>query len=248
MTKAPTPSTAHGASLNHVQQRDYRRTAQKTGTSSAGEVALVTSGSEPRIDSRQMARHLGSAHQHVRELIQKYRADFEQLGKVRFQTGPSSSASGQSEKFALLNEDQTYLLLTYSKNTPRVRQLKVRLVKAFREARHAAEQRSAEYLPTYHALHDEIQRLVGDSPNARWTHCNFNKLLNRFVGIESGQRRSAGLPVQSLLVVGQAVAERAMRGAADHHEGYQRAKTAMLALSQAAMLNDGRDVALVGGA
>ena len=80
-------------------------------------------------------------------------------------------------KFALLNEDQAYLLLTYSRNTARVRELKVRLVKAFRDARIAADTRKGEYLPTYHRLHDDIHALASGSPNERHVHGNINKLV-----------------------------------------------------------------------
>lgn len=48
------------------------------------------------------------------------------------------------------------MLLTYSRNTTKVRALKLNLVKAFSEARRAIDIRKAEYLPEYHALHDAI--------------------------------------------------------------------------------------------
>lgn len=65
---------------------------------------------------RAWAPHLGILHRSVFRLVSDYRPDFEAFGKVRFENAPSSS--GQSEKFALLNEDQAYLLLTYSHKTP----------------------------------------------------------------------------------------------------------------------------------
>lgn len=94
-------------------------------------------------------------------------------------------------RFALLNEDQAYLLLTYSRNTARVRVLKVRLVKAFREARLCADTRKAEYLPTYHRMHDVIHDLASGSPNEKFVHANVNKLVNKVAGVEAGQRAKA---------------------------------------------------------
>src|SRR5690606_5591455 len=96
--------------------------------------------------------------------------------------------AGQPEKYALLNEDQAYLLLTYSRNTKRVRETKIALVQAFRRARLAADITKAEYLPTYHDLHDRVGLLASGSGNARFVHMNINKAINQAIGIGPGQR------------------------------------------------------------
>lgn len=88
----------------------------------------------PRIDSRLIAAELGVEHKATRQLIQQYLADFEEFGKVPFQM-EASGKTNQQQKFALLNEDQSYLLLTYSQNTEQARQLKKRLVRSFAEYR-----------------------------------------------------------------------------------------------------------------
>lgn len=88
----------------------------------------------PRIDSRLIAAELGVEHKNTRELIQKYLADFEEFGKVPFET-EASGKTNQQQKFALLNEDQSYLLLTYAQNTEQARYLKMRLVRSFAEYR-----------------------------------------------------------------------------------------------------------------
>lgn len=92
-------------------------------------------------------------------MIKKYAADFRQFGILRFETGVISGR-GQPEQFALLNEDQCYLLLTYSRNSAMVRALNINLVKAFREARDNASVTDAQYLPFYHAMHDEVAALA----------------------------------------------------------------------------------------
>ena len=197
---------------------------------------LTAVKAEPRIDSRLLAESLGTEHQSTFELLKEHRTDFEELGKVRFETGASpGSKTGQTERFALLNEDQSYLLLTYSRNTARTRQLKVKLVKAFGEARRAAGQHGTEYLPSYHQLHVELHALAAGSDHERHVHMNVNRLINKVVGLEAGQRSAASLPQQSLLAVAQAVAVKAAQGAADHRAGYQRIKSAMVALSAATL-------------
>jgi phage regulator Rha-like protein len=206
-------------------------------TAHALALALVIHKDEPRIDTRMMAPTLGVKHRSLFALVLAHKDDFAELGKVRFQI--ASLPSGQSEKFALLNEDQAYLLLTFTRNTAKVRALKVKLVKAFGEARRAAQTHGAEYLPTYHALHDQIHALAGGSPNERFVHMNVNKLVNKVAGIEAGQRARADIPQQSLLIVAQAVAAQAIGRAPDHRAGYQQAKAALLELSRLAMLEGG---------
>lgn len=190
-----------------------------------------------RADTRVLAQHLGNQHKNVFELVKAHRADFEQFGVVPFQTEkPTGATGGRPERFALLNEDQAYLLLTYSRNSARVRALKIKLVKAFAEARKAAAIRQVEYLPAYHELHDAIKAAAAGSPNERWMHINANKALNRLAGIGSGQRAGAGPMAQSLLAVGSLLAARAVQDAGDHHEMQKRIKTALEPLEGALRL------------
>ncbi|MNN40248.1 Phage regulatory protein Rha [compost metagenome] len=99
------------------------------------DIALIQSQSEPCADTRVLAVQLGNQHENTYDLVKRYEADFLELGILRFETG-EIVGRGQPEKYALLNEDQCYLLLTYSRNTPKVRALKINLIKAFREARY----------------------------------------------------------------------------------------------------------------
>lgn len=192
-------------------------------------IELTGDSATPRVDSRVIAEYLGIKHKNVREMIQRYKADFRGHGKVPFQT--EALPSGQYQKFALLNEDQAYLLLTFSRNTANVRRLKSQLVKVFSNVRKAAELRHTEYLPTYHGLHDRVAELAGNSPNARFAHMNVNKLVNKHVGIQSGQRHAVNYPQQALLIVLQEVASQAMQDAADHKTGYAQAKSTLQHIS-----------------
>lgn len=193
---------------------------------SDSEISLAVSHSEPCVDSRDLAAHLGLQHQNTFEMLKDYKADFEQFGIIRFQTG-IILGRGKPQRFAMLNEDQCYLLLTYSRNSAKVRSLKVKLVKAFGEARRSRDLSQAEYLPTYRALHDEIHALAAGSQNEKFVHMNLNKLVNKTAGIGSGQREGVPFPVKSMLVTAQMIAAAAMRGAADHKEGYAKAKAAL---------------------
>ena len=192
-------------------------------------IALQTGRDEtPRVDSRELAQRMGTKHRSTFKLITEHQEDFEVFGKVRFQITPLfGSATGQKERFALLNEDQAYLLLTYSRNTAKVRGLKVKLVQAFSAARKAAEQRRCEYLPTYHLAHDALKGLAPDRQRQQHLHMNVNKLLNKVAGLDAGQRHGAQPGSLSVLAVGQMLAAQAATGANDDKAAYARIKQAV---------------------
>lgn len=206
-------------------------------------ITLIQSKGEPRVDSRNMADELGNQHGNVAQLLKKYAADFKQFGILRFETGVIAGR-GQPEQFALLNEDQCYLLLTYTRNTPKVRALKINLVKAFREARDNASVTDAQYLPFYHAMHDEVAALAqrakdkGSDTPERIFHVNANKALNAAMGIASGQRGTLDMGQRLILTTLQAIYRRhlhdALEAGADHREAGRRAKFAVLTYMQTA--------------
>ena len=88
------------------------------------------------VDTISIAEGVQVQHKNILELIRKYLPDFEAFGGVAFETQPFETAGGtQKREIAWLTEDQTTLLFTFLKNTEIARKLKIRLVKAFREAR-----------------------------------------------------------------------------------------------------------------
>ena len=210
-----------------------KRLAMNT-TPTTDAFTLTTIKAEPRIDSRLLAKSLRNKHKAVMALIERYADKFTTMGLLPFKK-EVITGKGQPEKFVLLNEDQAFFLLSLSRNSDHVVSLKAKLVKAFGEARRAAGQHGAEYLPSYHQLHDELHTLAAGSDHERHVHMNVNRLINKTVGLEPGQRSAASMPVQSLLAVAQAVAVKAARGAPDHRTGYQRIKTALGALSAATL-------------
>lgn len=201
-------------------------------------IALILSKGEPRVDSRAMAIELGNQHDNVAQLLKKYSADFKQFGILRFETGVIVGR-GQPEQFALLNEDQCYLLLTYTRNTPKVRALKISLVKAFRQARDCESVTDEQYLPFYRAMHDEVAVLaqrakdLGSDAPERVFHINANQAINKAMGIASGQRGTLDMSQRLILTTLQAIYQRhlhsALEAGADHRESGRKAKEAVLA-------------------
>jgi len=110
-----TTNDADSAMPGHVSQA-----LMVTKSADHAELTLIATTKEARIDSRVLAKHLGNKHQNLFELVKDHRKDFEQFGILRFQTG-EINGRGQPEKFAMLNEDQCTLALSYSRNTARVR-------------------------------------------------------------------------------------------------------------------------------
>lgn len=200
------------------------------------ELSLVATTTEARIDSRQLAQGFGNKHRAVVALIDKYLDRFKSFGQVTFKKadGERKQGGGMAERYALLNEDQAYLLLSLTRNSDVVVKLKVKLIRTFGEARRAAYLRRTEYMPAYHAAHDRIKELTDGSPHARYHHMNFNKLLNKLAGVQAGQRASAPAPRQAMLIVGQMLALEAMQTARDGREAYQLACRAVHPLETAA--------------
>ncbi|AVL70189.1 Uncharacterized phage-encoded protein [Oligella ureolytica] len=195
-------------------------------------ITLEVKGKEYRVDSRLIADNLGIKHRNVIQNIRKYETKFKGYGILPFQTEVLGGV-GQPERYALLNENQCFFLLSLSANTERVVDLKFRMVKAFAAARKNIITRETEYLPTYHALHDGVARLSTDSSKPHFVHSNINRLINKTAGIEAGTRSNQPLEKTSMLVVAQAVAIKAMANADDHRDGYKRAKQALKQLERA---------------
>lgn len=80
-----------------------------------------------------IAKGVKNQHKNVLGLARKYMADLSEFGQVAFETRLNQQGSGT--EYALLNEHQATLLLTYMKNTAIVRKFKKQLVKAFFEMR-----------------------------------------------------------------------------------------------------------------
>ena len=239
MRNPTTPETKMGRSSDKHATRATTRTDDTV-------LALHESRGEPRVDSRDLAAHMDNTPKHVRELIETYQQHFERFGVLRFETAKpvAGSLGGRPERFALLNEDQCYFLLTLVRNSDRVVDLKARLVLAFRESRERRMMADTQYLPGYHALHDEVMALAqlahdnGSLAGDEVFHCNANKLVNKAAGISAGMRDRLSdgqrLMVTNLQMIMRNALRSAIAGGADHKEAYQRAKEAALSFARMA--------------
>lgn len=85
-----------------------------------------------------IAEGVEKTHKTVIQLVRDNKSDLEEFGSLAFQMRVSRSdgKGGQQQEFAILNEQQSTLLMTYMRNNDIVRAFKKRLVKAFYELAH----------------------------------------------------------------------------------------------------------------
>jgi phage regulator Rha-like protein len=209
-------------------------------------ITLTEKKHEARVDSLALADSLGIQHKNLLALVDANKKEFEEFGPLAFETrkGEPLQHGGfaRATRIALLNEDQSYFLLTLTRNTKRTKHLKVELVKAF--SRFRKHQQSAEdYLPYYHELHDSVKVLAnrahqcGSIAPERVFHININKLINDAFGLESGHRPD--LPghlrakVTAANVIATELLEEAIAKGYDHKAAYQHVRQGILTFANA---------------
>lgn len=110
-------------------------------------IVQVADDGVPTTTSMRIANGTEVQHKNVMELIRNNLADFEEFGRVAFETRPFDTAGGaQSQTVAILNEDHATLLLTYMRNNAIVKDFKKRLVREFSALRRGVAVRSREEL------------------------------------------------------------------------------------------------------
>ncbi len=163
---------------------------------------------ELRVSSLIMAQQTERDHEPVLRLIRDNIIDFEAFGRVSFENGPFATAGGiQRKSYALLNEQQATLLITYMRNNDVVRAFKVALIKEFYRMRQALTPRFA--LPQTHAealreLAASVEqnalleaKIIADEPKVEYVDTfvadNDLRLLRnvaKSLGISEGELRS----------------------------------------------------------
>lgn len=106
------------------------------GGSISQELTIIEIGGENRIDSRIVAKELGIEHESFMRTLSIYQVEFENLGIFRFQIGVKSGPQrGKLPQYVMLNEDQAIFAAALSRNTKQVVAFKLKLTRAFAEAR-----------------------------------------------------------------------------------------------------------------
>lgn len=97
------------------------------------------------VSHRVIAEQTDNKEVSVTNLINKYISDFEVFGKVHFKNEAIKNTKNRINEIVTyyLNEQQSYLLLTYLRNSEIVRNFKIALVKAFFEIKKQLENKSS---------------------------------------------------------------------------------------------------------
>src|SRR6185295_4534674 len=112
--------------------------AKNMGGSISQELTIIEISGENRIDSRIVAKELGLEHKSFLDTVRKYKVDFQELGALPFsavQPPKIREGKGRPETFMMLNENQAIFAAALSRNTKQVVAFKLKLTKAFAEAR-----------------------------------------------------------------------------------------------------------------
>lgn len=106
-------------------------------------IVLIQNG-EAVASSLVIAEGVGNPHASVIRLIRDNIDDLREFGPIGFEIQYSTSGAGRPTEYALLNEGQSTLLMTYMRNNDVVREFKKRLVKAFMELKSGSRQQGPE--------------------------------------------------------------------------------------------------------
>ena len=147
--------------------------------------------SEPFTTSDVIAEFAGVNHHAIQQMISKYEKDLCEFGKVAFEMRPlPESRTKQSILVYHLNEQQATLLMTYLKNTERVRAFKKELVRQFYAMRQELLKRQtgrAELKPIRRELTDVIKE---QEPEDKWAYKKYTDLAYKSsIGKNAAQLR-----------------------------------------------------------
>lgn len=144
-------------------------------------VFLSDNTHEPFTTSKAIASFAEIQHHTVTRLIQQHEADFKEFGLLRFQIDAVKRDGVQGTKYTKhyqLNEEQATLLMTYLKNTPKVRAFKKELVRQFYAMRtelYKAQSAKIERKPIRLGMTDAIKALP-ESPHKHLKYKQYTDL------------------------------------------------------------------------
>lgn len=184
------------------------------------EIIISKIKNELRADSRTFAPKLDVRHRQLIDNIRKYETAFLELGVLPFETEqPTGPDGGRPEVYALLNEDQSYFLLTLSRNSDKVVAAKLALVKAFREARAQMARADNARIDGKKARAEETKAIAElvqyatdrGSESAKFYYTAITKMTYAVLGIAPGLRGSLSAVMLDRLRLAETMIDVALR-------------------------------------
>lgn len=146
---------------------------------------------EPFTTGDVIAEYAGIERDSVNRMIRNIYQRLERMGKVGFKIQPM--ASGQESKTYLLNQQQSTLLITFLKNTPRVADFKEELVAQFYAMQRELIERRAQF-ELGKQFSKSLHATIADSQIKMHGHeySTFNRLIyKQALGVDSTKLRKA---------------------------------------------------------
>lgn len=140
---------------------------------------------EPYTTSKVISEYGGQEHRAVRQLIESYKKDLKEFGRVTFEMTPLETSGGiQNIKIYKLNEEQATFLITLMRNTEQVVKFKKDLVKEFFVMKEELNRRRAEKEIESEArkdLTDQIKAILGNNnvKFIKYTQLTYKVLFNK---------------------------------------------------------------------
>jgi phage regulator Rha-like protein len=207
--------------------------------------------------SEVIAENAEVQHHAVQQLIMKYEADFREFGQVAFEMRAVTYSRGTNyEKIFHLTEEQATLLMTYLKNTERVRSFKKELVRQFYAMREILwkqqYERKTESWQTARLEGKKARRLetneiklfveyaaANGSKQPQWYYTAFTKLAHTAVGITSGGRDASTTgQLLDLRTVERVISRAIVHEISNHteyHQAFQNVKVKVLQVTALAL-------------
>lgn len=146
---------------------------------------------EPFTTGDVIAEYAGIERDSVNRMIRNIYQRLERMGKVGFKIRPM--ASGQESKTYLLNQQQSTLLITFLKNTPRVADFKEELVAQFYAMQRELIERRAQF-ELGKQFSKSLHATIAESQIKMHGHeySTFNRLIyKQALGVDSTKLRKA---------------------------------------------------------
>lgn len=129
---------------------------------------VEVSEDQPVTTSVAISDALNRPHNGVIQLVRQHEESLRVFGLVKFEIAPRQCNvhGGGAISFAILNEQQATLLISFMSNTPKVVDFKIRLVKAFYEMRQRLEEEKLKEarLPKFACMQDAFDYIVQNRP------------------------------------------------------------------------------------
>jgi len=102
---------------------------------------VITHNGQPAVSQHTLAQNANTEEKSIQQLIRSHKTELEKFGKVKFDEIVVKAGNGSTKrKLYYLNEQQSYLFITFLKNTKVVKEFKIQLIKEFFKMKEALDQ------------------------------------------------------------------------------------------------------------